>query len=127
MLNTALWILQWVLGIYFIGTGVLHFIVPEGLPPAMDWMYVLSDTLHIVSGSAEILGGLGLLVPAVTKIRPELVPLAATGLIAVMIGAMVWHIGREEFTNVGMNVVLASLLAVVAYGRWRRAPLPART
>ena len=127
MVNSVLWVLQVVLGIYFVGVGVLHFIVPEGLPQAMDWMYVLSDTLHVVSGSAEILGGLGLILPAVTRVQPQLVSLAAAGLVIVMIGAVVWHIGREEFTNVGLNVVLAALLAFVAYGRWRTAPLAPRT
>ena len=127
MVNSVLWVLQVVLGIYFVGVGVLHFIVPEGLPQAMDWMYVLSDTLHVVSGSAEILGGLGLILPAVTRVQPQLVSLAAAGLVIVMIGAVVWHIGREEFTNVGLNVVLAALLAFVAYGRWRMAPLAPRT
>jgi len=127
MRNTLLWILQVVLGIYFIGVGALHFIIPEGLPQQMDWMYVLSDTLHIVSGSAEILGGLGLILPAVTKIQPQLVPLAAAGLVIVMIGAVVWHIGRDEFTNVGLNLLLAALLAFVAYGRWRLEPLGARS
>ncbi len=126
MRNRVLWILQWVLGIFFIGMGVLHFIVPEGLPQPMDWMYVLSDTLHLVSGTAEILGGIGLILPAVTKIQPRVVPMAAVGLMMVMVGAAVWHIGRDELTNVGQNILLTAILAIVAYGRWRLEPLADR-
>lgn len=126
MHDRILWVLQWVLGLYFIAIGVMHFVVPDGLPDVMSWMYELSDTLHYVSGAAEILGGLGLILPSMTRIRPELTPLAAIGLMAVMVGAIIWHVGRDELTNIGFNVVLAVLLGYVAYGRARLAPLQAK-
>ena len=100
----------------------MHFIVPDGLPSTMSWMYDLSTGLHVVSGVAEILGGLGLILPAVTGIRPALVPLAATGLALVMAGAIVYHIGRGETQNVVFNVVLIALLGFIAYGRSRLHP-----
>lgn len=126
MHNKVLWVLQWVFGLYFVAIGVMHFVVPDGLPDVMSWMYELSDTLHYVSGVAEILGGLGLILPSVTRIRPELTPLAALGLMAVMIGAIVWHIGREEYTNIGVNVLNVLVLAYIAYGRARLAPIQAK-
>lgn len=116
-MNRALWILQVVLGVYFVAIGVLHFIVPDGLPGTLSWMYDLSDTLHVISGIAEILGGLGLILPAVTGIRTELVPLAAAGLMLVMAGAVIYHLGRGEALNIFTNVVLIALLGFVAYGR----------
>lgn len=112
-------ILRWVLGIYFIIVGVMHFIVPEGLPGPMSWMYDLSDTLHTVSGSAEILGGLGLILPGLTKIMPKLTVLAALGLVAVMLSAAVWHSSRGEGQQIAQNVVLAALMAYVAYTSWK--------
>ncbi len=63
-MNILLWILQIILGIYFTLIGVMHFIVPDGLPAPMAWMYDLSPTLHYISGTAEILGGLGLILPS---------------------------------------------------------------
>lgn len=125
MHNRALWILQWLLGLLFIAFGVMHFVVPEGLPEQLSWMYDLDDTLHTVTGIAEILGGLGLILPSLTRVRPELTPLAAVGLIILMIGAMVWHLGREEYPNIAINASNALLLAYVAYGRWRLAPITA--
>jgi putative oxidoreductase len=125
--DRVLWILQWVFGLYFIAVGIMHFIVPEGLPEIMSWMYDLSDTLHLVSGTAEILGGLGLILPGLTRIRPELTPLAAVGLIVVMVSAIIWHLGREEFTSIGGNVVSIVALSYIAYGRWRLAPLAHRS
>lgn len=126
MHDKILWLLQWVLGVYFVAIGVMHFVIPEGLPDVMSWMYELSDTLHYVTGVAEILGGLGLILPSVTRIRPELTPLAAVGLLIVMIGAIVWHLGRDELANIGFNVGNAVLLAYIAYGRARLAPIAPR-
>lgn len=122
--HRTLWVAQVVFGLYFLAVGVTHFVVPDGLPAQMEWMYELSDTLHVVSGIAEILGGLGLILPGLTKIRPELTAYAAGGLAIVMVGAVVWHLGRGEVTNIVLNVILATILAWIAYGRARRVPLP---
>ena len=126
MHNKILWVLQWLFGLYFIGVGVMHFVLPEGLPGTMAWMYELNDTLHYVAGIAEILGGLGLILPSLTRIAPQLTPIAALGLMALMIGAVVWHIGRDEMTNIGINLINALAMAYVAYGRWRLAPISAK-
>lgn len=125
-MKIALWVLQILGGIYFIAIGVMHFIVPEGLPPTMSWMYELSTTLHVISGTAEILGGLGLILPAVTRIQPRLVPLAAAGLALVMVLAVGYHVTRGEFQSLPFNIVLAAIMAFIAYGRWQVAPIPPR-
>jgi len=124
--NRFLWVLQIVFGIYFIGVGVMHFVVPEGLPSVMSWMYELPDGLHIAAGVAEILGGFGLILPGLTKIRPELTALAAAGLVLVMIGAIIWHAPRAETQQIVTNVFLLAVMGYVAYGRWRLSPLDGR-
>lgn len=124
-MNIFLWVLQIILGIYFFAVGVLHFIVPDGLPAAMAWMYSLSPALHYISGTAEILGGLGLILPGLTKIQTRLTPLAAAGLALVMILAMVFHSTRGEMTNIVINLVLVLILGFIAYGRWRLQPFEA--
>ena len=125
--HRTLWVLQWLVGIYFVVIGVMHVVVPEGLPDPLSWMYDLSDTLHLVTGVAEILGGLGLILPSLTRILPGLSIVAAVGLLIVMIGAVVWHAGRGEIQNIAINVVNAAVLAYIAYGRWRLAPISARS
>ena len=122
-MNIFLWVLQVLLGIYFFITGVLHFIVPPGLPAMMAWMYELPPGLHYFSGAAEILAGLGLILPGLTRIQTRLTPLAGLGLVLVMVGAVVFHITRNEFSNIGMNVILMVLSGFVAYGRWKLSPL----
>lgn len=69
-------------------------------------------------GVIEVLGAIGLVLPAVTGIAPVLVPLAATGLAVTMIGAMVVHSRRREFSFLVLNVLLLLMAAVVAWGRF---------
>lgn len=126
-MNRILWILQFVLGIYFVAAGVIHFVVPEGLPAPMEWMYDLSPTVHALAGTAEIVGGLGLILPGLLGIRPQLTVWAALGLTLVMVSAAVWHFGREEWTSLVGNVISSAALLFVAYGRAKLEPLPART
>ena len=126
-MSAVLWGLQWLFGVYFVSIGVLHFIVPPGLPEAMSWMYDLSPTLHLVSGTLEILGGLGLLLPALTKRAVFLVPLAALGLAGVMMAAMIWHIQHGTFLQTGPgNIIIALIMVFVAWGRWKLRPHAAR-
>ncbi len=123
-MNRLLWVLQGLLGVYFFFTGIIHFIVPPGLPAPMAWMYELSPGLHYFSGAAEILASLGLILPGLTRIQTRLTPLAALGLALVMVGAAVWHATRSgEVANIFMNIVLMSLAGFVAYGRWKLSPL----
>ena len=122
-MNITLWVLQILFGLWFVGVGILHFVVPEGLPAMMGWMYELPAGLHYFSGVAEILGGLGLILPGLTKIQTRLTPLAGAGLVLVMIGAAVWHISRGEISNIIQNLVFAAIFAFIAYGRWRLVPL----
>ncbi len=107
--------------------GLLHFVLPAGIPGPLSWMYDLPPWAHYVSGAAEIAGGLGLVLPGWTRILPWLTPLAASGLALVMVGAVVWHAGRGEIRNVVTNLVVAGVLGFIAIVRWRRHPLPARS
>lgn len=118
-----LWAAQIVAGLFFIFIGIQHFVVPEDLPGQLEWMYDLSTPLHYVTGVAEILGGLGLILPGMTKIGTRLAPLAALGLMVLMTGAIIWHIRRGELVNAGTNLVVIIILAYIAYGRWRVHPL----
>ena len=126
-MNVTLWMLQIFLGIYFIAVGVEHFIVPPDLPDLFAWFYDLPPWLHYVSGAANILGGLGLILPGVLRIQTRLVPLAAGGLMLVMVGAVIFHATRGETLSIVMNLINIVLLAFVAYGRWKLVPFKNRT
>ena len=66
---------------------------------------------------AELLGVAGLILPGLTKIQPRLTPLAALGLMVVMVLAVIYHLQRGEPANIGFNVVVFILAGFVAYGR----------
>ena len=78
-------------------------------------------------GVVEVLGALGLILPAATRIQPKLTPLAALGLFTVMVLAMITHITRGEFGAIGVNVVLGGLAAFIAWGRLSKAPVQPRS
>lgn len=122
-MHRLLWILQIVFGVYFVAIGIMHFVLPDGLPEAMSWMYDLPETLHVIAGTAETLGGLGLILPGLTRVRPQLTWMAAFGLAIVMLGAMVWHIGRGEYVQMALNLVNVAVLVFIGYGRLRLRPL----
>ena len=75
------------------------------------------------SASPSSLGAIGLILPAATKIKPSLTPLAALGLLTIMILAMAFHLSRGEVQATPVNIVLGGLAAFVAWGRTKRAPI----
>jgi putative oxidoreductase len=123
-MNRSLWGLQIVLGVFFILLGIVHFVVPDALPGPLSWMYELPNALHLISGTVDILGGLGLILPGLFRIQPGLTVWAAAGLLIVMIAAAFWHLRRAELVNVLINLAVVGLLGFLAYGRVRRRPLP---
>jgi hypothetical protein len=74
---------------------------------------------------AQILGAIGLILLAVLHVAPVLVPLAAVGLMLVMLGAAVVHARRHELPNVAVTTVLLILAAVVAWGRFGQCSIGA--
>jgi uncharacterized membrane protein YphA (DoxX/SURF4 family) len=86
-MNLALWIVQALLAVLFVFSGVMKFVMPveemtRQMPGMPSWF------LHFI-GVAEIAGGLGLVLPGLFRVRPGLTPLAAAGLVIIMIGATV--------------------------------------
>ncbi len=125
-MNIVLWILQIFLGVVFVFIGRLHLTLPPDLPDMLGWMYDLPQWLHYFTGAAELLGGLGLILPGLFRVQTRLTPLAAAGLSIIMLGAAVFQISRGAVPNMVVNLLLAALAGFVAFGRWRINPLPDR-
>jgi putative oxidoreductase len=120
----VLWALQVLLGLSFVGAGLMKASQPlEALAAQAAWMGALPEPLLRFIGVAELLGGLGLILPAATRIQPWLTPLAAALLALVMVLALLFHVVRGELDLIVPNVVLGGLAAFVAYGRWALAPI----
>jgi uncharacterized membrane protein YphA (DoxX/SURF4 family) len=118
----VLWIIQVLLAGLFLFAGVMKLVVPyEEMMQQMP--LVLPAWFMWFTGVVEVLGGLGLILPGLLRIRQELTPLAAAGLVIVMIGAVVYSVAAGVGAAAVMPLVVGVLAAFVTYGRWRLAPL----
>ncbi|MGW3498370.1 DoxX family protein [Streptomyces sp. NPDC001020] len=119
-MNTTLWIVAGVLALLFAAVGLLKVMKPrtELAAGSMPWAADFSDGAVKGIGAVEVLGTLGLVLPAVFDVAPVLVPVAATGLAVTMVAAAVVHIRRSEAPAVVVNVVLLAAAVFVAWGRF---------
>lgn len=118
-MNVALWIIQALLALLFLFAGGVKLILPiEEMTKQMPMPGLL---LRFI-GVCEVLGGLGLILPGLLRIRPALTPLAAAGLVIIMIGAVAITVTSGMISSALFPLVVGLLLAFVAYGRWRLAP-----
>ena len=122
IMNTALWTVQVLRGIFFSLNGFGKILCyksalwNQGLQE-VPWFSAVPQDLVIIIGGCEFLGGVGLILPAMTGVKPKLTPFAAFGLTLVMILAAVFHIVRGEYNFVPTNLVLGGVVAFIAYGR----------
>jgi uncharacterized membrane protein YphA (DoxX/SURF4 family) len=118
-MNIALWIVAVVLAVAFGAAGFLKVTTPkQKLAENMDWVEDFSERTVKLIGVAEILGAVGLVLPAALDIVPVLTPLAASGLTLVMVLAAATHARRKELPMIGVNVVLGGLALFVAIMRF---------
>ena len=134
IMNVALWTLQVFWGVFFsfTGFGKIMCYRPDvwshTLRQPVAWFSAVPQDLFIFIGVCEFLGGVGLILPAMTGIKPKLVPFAAIGLTLIMILAATFHIVRGEYSFfVPMNLVLGGVAAIIACGRLMAMPIAARS
>jgi uncharacterized membrane protein YphA (DoxX/SURF4 family) len=121
-MKKTLWTIQILLAVMFLFAGVSKFVMPvdqmiQGMPAPI----ASGGFIHFI-GVCEVLGALGLVLPGLLRIKPGLTPLAASGLVIIMIGATLVSIPQGA-VEVVIPLVTGILAAFVAYGRWRLAPL----
>ncbi len=121
-LSIVLWIVQGLLAVLFLLTGSMKLLMPSDLLAAQTPLPV--EFVRFL-GLCEVAGALGLILPSLLRIRPGLTPLAASGLVALMIGATVLTpiLISTEIVLILLPLTVGLLAAFVAYGRWRMAPL----
>ena len=118
-MNVVLWILAGLLAVAFLGAGLTKLTQPkEKLAATMGWVEDFSPGTVKLIGALEVLAAIGLILPAAFDVVPVLVPLAAVGLVALMIGAALTHARRREIPLIVVNLVLLALAAVVVWGRF---------
>jgi uncharacterized membrane protein YphA (DoxX/SURF4 family) len=121
-MNVALWVLQVVLGFFFVVHAYLLLRPPASLQSGMNYILEMPAGLRRFAAIAEGLAGLALVFPPLLRVLTWLTPLAAAGLVLLMLGAIVFHIRHREYPNVGFNAVLGVLAGVIAWGRFGPYP-----
>ena len=124
-MNVALWIVQGLLALFFGMVGMTKIVKDkEDIKEAMPWVEDFTSGQVRMTGILEVLAAIGLILPSVTKILPELTGLAGIGLALTMVGAIVVHIRRNElFPPAFINVVLMAMALFVAWGRLVEVPI----
>ena len=116
-MNLALWIVQGLLAFAMVAAGAFKVSTPRlKLAEKMLWAKTWSDTNVKLLGLAEVLGGVGLIVPGLTGILPVLTPVAAICLAILMGGAVKTHLDQKD--SPAPPIVLGALLLFVALGRF---------
>jgi uncharacterized membrane protein YphA (DoxX/SURF4 family) len=118
-MGIALWVVQVLVAAAFVVSGATKLSQPkEKLLKKWAWVEDFSQGSVRIIGVLEVLGAIGIVLPALTGIVPSLTPLAALGLVLTMIGAALTHLRRAEYGAIAVNAVLFILAALVAYGRF---------
>ena len=120
-MNIALWIAQGLLAAIFLFAGGMKLVMP--IDEMMKQMPIpLPEWFVLFTGVVEVLGAIGVILPWLLRIRPGLTPLAAAGLVIVMIGATAYTLAAGQVASAPIPLVVGILAAFVAYGRWRLTP-----
>ena len=121
-MNVVLWVFQVLLAFVFLSHGRILISpsspMPERMARRVRYIYEIQPGFRRTIGVAELLAAMGLILPGPVGILPWLTPLAASGLVIVMIGALIFHLTRREFPNLILNSILLALSAFVASQRW---------
>ena len=126
-LRAGLWVAQVLIAVAFCGAGFTKFFTPiPELSQMMPWTGQLPVAFVRFIGLVDLAGGLGILLPALTRIKPGLTVLAALGCVVLQILAIAFHASRGEFMVLPLNFVLLPLSAFVLWGRSKRVPISPR-
>jgi uncharacterized membrane protein YphA (DoxX/SURF4 family) len=119
-MNIALWIIAGLLAVAVLASGAMKLARPKEKLAAfgMGWVEDFSAGAVKAIGALEVLAAVGLILPAALGIAPVLVPLAAVGLVVLMVGAIITHLGRHEAQVTASPMALLALAVLVAWGRF---------
>lgn len=127
-MKLALWVAQIFIALMFCYSGYLKLATP--LPAlaemGMAWPSEVSPVFLTFIGLVDLAGGIGILLPALTRIMPRLTVWAALGCSVLQICAIIFHALREEFALLPFNFILLALALFVLWGRSNRAPVTPR-
>jgi hypothetical protein len=123
-MNIVLWVLQILLAAAFAAHGAFLIAPPAEMLEMINSQ--LGENFRLFLGVAEVLAALGLILPGITRILPQLIALAAAGLMIVMVSATGLHLYRNEISSAVTTAILFIMATFVAYMRWKVKPIQPR-
>lgn len=127
MINILLWISQGILAFMFFWAGYVKvFQSVEQMTEMMAWAPEVPLLFIRFLGICELLGGFGLILPSLLRIKPKLTIWAATGCSVLMLCAIIFHLSRGEVSEIGLNIGLGLMGIFIIWGRATKAPIQAR-
>lgn len=127
ILHTTLWIAQVLLAASMVWGATMKLFTPiEELADMWPWVAQVSSAFLMFTAIVDLLGALGLILPALLRIQPKLTPIAAVAVLVLMISAAVFHIRRGEASQIGANIAFALLAIFIAWGRFTKARITPR-
>lgn len=124
-MHIVLWVLQVLLAATLIWAAFAKLFQPIAqLRTMWPWTGEISPALVRSTGVIDLLGALGVLLPSLFRFKPILTPIAAFGIVLLMISASIFHISRGEASQIDFNLVFGLIAGFVAYGRLKIAPIP---
>ena len=126
-LRIGLWVAQGAVFFVFVAAGLVKLLTPiPQLAAMMPWTGEHSEAFVRIIGLIDLAGGIGILLPALTRILPRLTVLAALGCTVLQVFAITFHVSRGEAAVTPLNLVLLALAVFVLWGRGRKAPIAPR-
>jgi putative oxidoreductase len=123
-LNITLWIVQGLTAALMLMSAFMKIATPiPELSAKWKWTGELPQQVVRMLGIVDLLGGIGIILPAILKIKPGLTPLAAVGVVLLMISATVFHISRGESSVIAFNIILMLFASFIAWGRYKKLPI----
>ncbi|MFK7756654.1 MAG: DoxX family protein [Flavobacteriales bacterium] len=125
-MHIGLWIAQALVALMLLWGAYAKLFQPvEEAAVMMPWAKE-SPGLFMFTGIVDLLGGLGLLLPAALRIKPKLTVYAAYGTMLLMVAGSIFHISRGENEMIGMNIIILAIAAFIAWGRSKKAVISAK-
>jgi putative oxidoreductase len=126
--NIAIWAGQIILAALYLMAAYMKGLMPVADLATMGMTWAPNAPIALVRGIAlmEFLGAVGVILPAATRIKPELTVWAAMGLLAIQALAIPFHLFRGEASLLGFNLIYVAVGLFVLWGRARKSPITPR-
>ena len=126
IIHIILWVAQVTLAVLFIAGAIMKFQPIETTSAMMPWTGQVPIWVVRLLGIIDLLAAVGLILPSMLRIKPQLTTWAALSIITLMFSAIVFHVSRGEASVIGVNIISAIIALFIVWGRLKKAPITAR-